>query len=38
MPIYVRDNRKEYTPAPEGLHLAVCVDAIEMGEQETPWD
>ena len=37
MPIYVKDNHREYIPAPEGLHLAVCVDAIEMGEQETPW-
>lgn len=27
----------EYTPAPEGLHDAVCVDVIDKGMVETPW-
>lgn len=33
----VRDNRKEFTPAPEGLHQAVCIDIVDLGLQETPW-
>ncbi len=37
MPMIVKDSRKEYTPAPEGLHLAVCVDVIDKGFQDTPW-
>jgi len=37
MPIYARNNRKDYTPAPEGLHQAVCVDVIDLGLKETPW-
>ena len=37
MPIMARDNRKEFTPAPEGLHQAVCVDVVDLGLQSTPW-
>jgi hypothetical protein len=37
MPIIVKDNKKDFTPAPEGLQQAVCCDVIEMGEQPTPW-
>jgi hypothetical protein len=37
MPIVVRDNRKAFTPAPEGLHQAVCVDVVDLGLVEGPW-
>ena len=37
MGIIIKDNQKEYTPAPEGLHQAVCVDVVDQGMQETPW-
>jgi hypothetical protein len=37
MPIMVRDNRKTFTPAPEGLHQAVCVDVVDLGLVEGPW-
>jgi hypothetical protein len=30
-------NEKEWTPAPEGLHQAVCVDVEELGEEDTQW-
>lgn len=35
MPIIAADNRKEWTPAPEGLAQAVCVDVVDMGVVET---
>lgn len=28
---------KEFTPAPEGAHQAVCVDVIDRGLMDTPW-
>jgi hypothetical protein len=37
MPIMVRDNKKAFTPAPEGLHQAVCVDVVDLGLVEGPW-
>ena len=37
MSIVAKDNRKEYTPAPEGLHQAVCIDVEDLGLQDTPW-
>jgi hypothetical protein len=37
MPIMARDNRKTFTPAPEGLHQAVCVDVVDLGLVEGPW-
>ena len=30
-PVIASDTRKEWTPAPEGLHKAVCVDVIDLG-------
>ena len=33
----LKDNKKTFTPAPEGLHQAVCVDFVDLGEQDTPW-
>lgn len=37
MPIIARDNRREFVPAPEGLHQGVCVDVIDLGLLPTPW-
>jgi hypothetical protein len=37
MPIMVRDNKKAFTPAPEVLHQAVCVDVVDLGLVEGPW-
>lgn len=37
MPIIAKDNRREFTPAPEGLHQAVCVDVTDLGLQATQW-
>jgi hypothetical protein len=37
MPIMVRDSKKAFTPAPEGLHQAVCVDVVDLGLVEGPW-
>ena len=33
----LKDTKKPFIPAPEGLHHAVCVDFIDLGEMETPW-
>jgi hypothetical protein len=35
MSYIVKDNKKEYTPAPEGLHQAVCIDVVDLGIQKT---
>lgn len=37
MPIIAKDNRREFNPAPEGLHQAVCVEVIDVGIVETQW-
>jgi len=37
MAIIAKAPEKNYTPAPEGLHHAVCVDVIDLGLQATPW-
>lgn len=31
MAYIIKDSKKDYTPAPEGLHQAVCIDVIELG-------
>lgn len=36
MPIIARGKR-DFRPAPEGLHQAVLVDVIDRGIQPTPW-
>lgn len=28
---------KDFTPAPEGAHQAVCVDVVDLGVLETEW-
>jgi hypothetical protein len=37
MPIIVKREKIEYTPAPEGLHQAVCCDVVDLGLLPTPW-
>jgi len=37
MPIIAREPESKFTPAPEGLHQAVCVDVIDLGLVETQW-
>lgn len=37
MSVRVRNTGADFTPAPEGLHLAVCCDVVELGLQETQW-
>lgn len=37
MPIIARDNRKDFTPAPEGLHQAVCCDVVDIGLVKNQW-
>jgi len=38
MPVIVdRGGGRDFVPAPAGLHQAVCVDVIELGEIEGKW-
>jgi hypothetical protein len=37
MAIMAKDTRKEFTPAPEGLHQSVCVDVVDLGMQDGQW-
>lgn len=37
MTMIVRDNKKQFTPAPEGLFQGVCVDVVDLGELPTQW-
>ena len=37
MPILAKDNRREFNPAPEGLHQAVCIDVIDLGLVKSQW-
>lgn len=37
MSIVARENKKEYSTAPEGLWHAVCVDVVDLGMVETEW-
>lgn len=34
MAIYVSEGAKNFTPAPPGLHQAVCIDVVDLGLQE----
>ena len=36
MPIIARRPESNFSPAPEGLHQAVCVDVIDLGMVEDP--
>ena len=35
MPIIASFTKNDFTPAPEGLHRAVCVDVVDLGMQPT---
>lgn len=37
MAVYVTNNKKDFEPAPEGLHRAVCVDVVDLGMQDSPY-
>ncbi len=37
MAIYASRPKTDFVPAPEGLHQAVCVDVVDLGEQPTVW-
>lgn len=37
MPIIARAPESKFTPAPEGLHQAVCVDVHDLGMVKTAW-
>lgn len=37
MPIIAKAPESKFSPCPEGLHPAVCVDVVDMGVQQTPW-
>ena len=37
MAIYARKQNTTYANPPEGLHPAVCVDVIDLGELPTAW-
>lgn len=37
MPIYARKKEVEFSPAPEGLWPAVCVDVVDLGIVNTPY-
>lgn len=37
MGLRASDPSLHKTPAPEGLHQAVCVDVQDLGNVETPW-
>jgi len=37
MPIIVKKDKGEFTPAPEGLHQAVCCDVVDLGLKDTTW-
>ncbi|MFH1486594.1 MAG: hypothetical protein ABIH46_11030 [Chloroflexota bacterium] len=37
MAIVARDSGRQFEPAPEGVHVGVCVDVVDKGPQDTPW-
>jgi hypothetical protein len=37
MPIIAKENKTEYSTAPEGLYSAVCCDVVDLGVQTSPW-
>lgn len=37
MGIIAKDSRRDWTPAPEGLHQGVCVDVVDLGLVQTQW-
>lgn len=37
MAIIARGNKKDFTPAPEGLWPAVCIDVVDLGIVKSQW-
>jgi hypothetical protein len=37
MPIIAKENKGEFSTAPEGLHSAVCCDVVDQGMVTTQW-
>lgn len=37
MPIIAKRPESSFTPCPEGLHHAVCVDVVDLGVLQTNW-
>ena len=37
MPIIASYTKGDYSPAPEGLHQAVCIDVVDQGMKQTAW-
>jgi hypothetical protein len=37
MPIIAKGNKKDFTPAPEGLWPAVCIDVVDLGMLKSQW-
>lgn len=37
MSIIAKKKKTEFTPAPEGLHSAVCCDVVDLGIVESQW-
>lgn len=37
MSFIIKEPERKYTPAPEGLHQAVCCDVVDLGIVTTPW-
>lgn len=37
MALMVKDNKTAFTPAPEGLRQAVCVDVVDLGMVTDQW-
>lgn len=37
MAIFAKDTKREWTPAPEGLHQSVCVDVVDLGLVKTAY-
>lgn len=35
--LVLKDTGATFTPAPEGQHVAVCVDVVDLGIVETTW-
>jgi hypothetical protein len=37
MSYIIKAKNREYTPAPEGLHQAVCIDVVDLGIKKTKY-
>jgi hypothetical protein len=37
MPLIIKGQDEDFTPAPPGLHQAVCVDVVDLGMVEGPF-